>query len=148
MTHTNAGGIRKQKLVKYLRIWCTAGSVSSQILQMYFIIMQWFHRICFSLPENTCFSVQAWDLNVCVLLQWCTVLLTAGSPSEHIHTAWSYPSLFKIQESNIQQTIMRSFRGRLASSAFSIILSGLSEESCSPRIYCFPQNLKKMSMAP
>lgn len=133
MAHTNAGGIRKQKLAKYLRIRCTRDSASSQILQMYFIILQWFNGICFGLPENTCFPLQSRVLNVSVLLQWYTAFLTAGSPSEHIHITRPYPSLFKTQGSNRQWTIM-SFRGHPASSAFSMVLSGLSEESCSPRI--------------
>lgn len=143
-----AGRIRKQKLAKYLRIQCTRGSVSSQILQMYFIIMQWFNGICFSLPEITCFPVQAWDLNIFLLLQWYSAFLTAGSPSEHIHTTWAYTSLFKTQDSSIQQTIMRNFRGHSASSQLSTLLSSLSEESCSLRVYTFLQNLKKMAAAP
>ena len=147
MAHTNVGRTRKENLTKYLRIRCTRGSISSQILQMSFTITQWFSGICFSLPENICFPVQAWDLNICALLSWCIFFSTAASPSEHIHTTWPYPSLFKTQESNIQQKIMWSFRGHPASSAFSKVLSGLSEESCSPRI-CFLQSLKKTAKAP
>lgn len=151
MAHTHAGRIRKQKLAKYLGIWCTRGSVSSQILQMYYVvhlvvpcrcIMQWFNGICFSLPENICFSVQACDLNLCVL-QWCTSFLTAGSPSEHVHSTWPCPSLFKTQLSNIQQTNTRSFRGHPASKCIQHVFKWTFRRKLQTQDLLFPPNPKE-----